>query len=404
MRTRERNNIVTTSNSMARTRVHSTNGTSHDDISYQNGPFEYGSYETMTDKVIPGYHERSKRGEVFINPLGKHRWERTISGGGFSFQNDPQNNPYFEDTYKGYYAIDRKGGTSGHASVPIDVLALQKEAGTKAQADIDSPEFEGLVFAGELNETLRFLRSPLRGFGDFLKDMRRRKNASRFQKGKTVAQFAGDSWLSYRYGVRPLVNDAQNAIEAVRSVAKKQPLRRTARGYASASDSIEQTELASQYSANVEWTTNTNRELSVRCGVLYELHRRADTFGVSVSQIPSAAWELIPFSFVADWFVNIGPYVRAITPKVGVKVLGNWTTTQDIQQSFTTSFVKSMDDKDDVILNPGHCQEQYLTEDLTRAPGLTIGLTHREYVLRNGLDIGKIVDSVALIDQLLRSK
>jgi hypothetical protein len=117
-----------------------------------------------------------------------------------------------------------------------------------------------------------------------------------------------------------------------------------------------------------------------------------------------AAWELIPFSFVADWFVNIGPYVRAITPKVGVHSLGSWTTTKDEQVSDTSCFVKSLDDTDDVILNPGYCSEYFKTETLNRNPGAAIGITLREQTFVEGLSVAKIIDSVALIQQLLTSR
>jgi len=48
--------------------------------------------------------------------------------------------------------------------------------------------------------------------------------------------------------------------------------------------------------------------------------------GFSWESIPITAWELIPFSFVVDWFVNFGDYIQALTPKLGIKGLSSWTT------------------------------------------------------------------------------
>jgi hypothetical protein len=49
--------------------------------------------------------------------------------------------------------------------------------------------------------------------------------------------------------------------------------------------------------------------------------------GLAPEQIPSIAWELIPFSFVVDWFVDIGSWIKACQPKPGCDVLSSSRTT-----------------------------------------------------------------------------
>jgi hypothetical protein len=90
---------------------------------------------------------------------------------------------------------------------------------------------------------------------------------------------------------------------------------------------------------------------------------------------------------------------------VGVKVLGSWTGVKDTQTSNTTSHVESLDDTGDTILNPGHCQESFVTETKNRSKGITVGITGTSAARSLGkLDTVKLIDLFAIAHQLLSSK
>jgi hypothetical protein len=48
--------------------------------------------------------------------------------------------------------------------------------------------------------------------------------------------------------------------------------------------------------------------------------------GVGFKDLLTLPWELVPFSFVFDWFVNVGDRLRAAVPTSGFKELGSCTT------------------------------------------------------------------------------
>jgi hypothetical protein len=55
-------------------------------------------------------------------------------------------------------------------------------------------------------------------------------------------------------------------------------------------------------------------------------------------------WEIIPFSFVVDWFANIGGLINALNPNPSYKTLGSWlvsTTTVTCYGTITVTLPDS---------------------------------------------------------------
>jgi hypothetical protein len=81
-----------------------------------------------------------------------------------------------------------------------------------------------------------------------------------------------------------------------------------------------------------ECTEDVNRkieyEVSARAGVLCDVTIDELTiFGVD--QLAESLWELIPFSFIVDWFANVGDTIAALTPDAGVKQRASWVTVRE---------------------------------------------------------------------------
>lgn len=75
-------------------------------------------------------------------------------------------------------------------------------------------QFQGLVFLGELEESLHMLRKPALGLQNLAKDylgrLRKRKSAN----PKSWTKELGNLWLEQAFGWRPLINDCQDAVKA----------------------------------------------------------------------------------------------------------------------------------------------------------------------------------------------
>jgi hypothetical protein len=79
-------------------------------------------------------------------------------------------------------------------------------------------------------------------------------------------------------------------------------------------------------------TLAIKKEASVHSGVIFDIENRTTsealltTLGLRPSDVPRTLWELTPYSFVVDWFVNVGDWLQAVTPVPGITVKGNWVT------------------------------------------------------------------------------
>jgi hypothetical protein len=139
--------------------------------------------------------------------------------------------------------------------------------------------------------------------------------------------------MELRYAVRPLIYDVNGVIAALNS--QRASSRKTFRGFAS--DRYDHTDSYGEDQAFYQCLTEINRkasyEVSARAGVLCDV-TIDDVSVYGLDQLFETAWELTPFSFVFDWFANIGDTIAALTPNAGVKQLASWVT---VKESFTTT-------------------------------------------------------------------
>lgn len=396
-RFRERDNLVIAPVFDVEYTVQSTDGTiSNPTVNQLNFP-TIGSYQGMRDVVTPRFREQSKRGAIFNNPLYIHRIERGYTPGSFGYTKPGTPYDYTADFSEYNKAMDNQPMSLRPGPVSIDTN-LQALAATAALGGVDSPVLQGLVSIAELRETIGYLRDPAESFVTLCKKARRAKVRNYRYNALTVSDYISSQWLSYRYAMRPIIADFQNGVEALVTSRNPVPDRKTSRGFASDSDSYE----SSYASGDYDYVIKTTKERQVRAGVLYATLGTYDAFGVNLAQLPSAGYELIPFSFVVDWFANIGTYVSAISPKYGTQQLASWTTTTEttnIHWQGTRSRIAA----------PRYIRYTSpltITENVTtvhRTPGANAAIAWEGSFL-GGSPATRVSDALALAFQVLRSK
>lgn len=188
---------------------------------------------------------------------------------------------------------------------------------TEAWARANSSAFDVLTNLAELPESVRMARDFMNNLHD---RARRIRNLRKVRASRSFEEFVrvfSDAWLEYRYGWRPLVGAAQDLFEAVDKL-------QSPKKYEPVSGRSSQ-ELSGSGSSGAYWVDNTfggydttdsgSITVKARSFVTHLIGREAAALGVNPFV---TAWELVPYSFVIDWFTGIGDSIQANFKPPGV--------------------------------------------------------------------------------------
>nr|APG77269.1 hypothetical protein [Wenling levi-like virus 4] len=182
--------------------------------------------------------------------------------------------------------------------------------------NIRGHQFNLAVAAGEGRETISLVAATIGNFAKSIKSLKKGDAGTALRhlglvstgnsKGKSID--TGDiakTWLSIQYGWKPLLNDiyeSANAFEKLSSAPRQHTYRASTKQVFSFDSS----------SSVPNWSCASNGYLGKRLKItLYEEMSSARSLGLLDPL--SLAWELTPFSFVADWFIPIGSYFEALS-------------------------------------------------------------------------------------------
>lgn len=266
----------------------------------------------------------------------------------------------------------------------------------QAAAAIDSNSFDLLTFAAEARE-LRKLYDFVSGRwlkAELAKAAAKKNPLRRNQK---LADTFVDSWLGVRYGIRPLIADINNLNDALKKNLGK--LRRFSERRGSGSSWTTTDELGSigtGWGQPISWPARriTSVSQSWRGSVTADID--LGTFKLNPLQ---TGWELIPYSFVADWFVSVGKTLGAINLALfakGYQASIGFKTEIDVKYEMYGSPTAS--DGWSLVTTPTPLAIEQRVEYEERAP-TRVSLTPFFNVR---LDPWKAFDLYALLDQLAR--
>lgn len=287
----------------------------------------------------------------------------------------------------------------------------KRDALTAVSADVASGVASLLVSGAELNKTsamicqaLSLLRHPIRDAKRALKLTRKQMRTP--EGRKAVLDKANDLWLEGRYGWRPFIYDVMSWFDA-RSTPKYE--RYTAR---------------KRVKRSATWTTyidfGYNRGLGViklrldhqlsvvfRAGQLAEYSPRVDGYAQSFGlyDVVGAAWDLVPYSFVYDWFCNLGDALKSLQAYYLVKNRIGWSS---LKQEYTV--VHTPETPVPVVYTEPYARYEYMklpigeafNERLMNYTRTPVTSFLPDFAWRCHLDLAKIADLVALLRSLLR--
>lgn len=189
-----------------------------------------------------------------------------------------------------------------------------------------------LVSAAEAKTTAKMLKSVFITLYKFIFGLYK---AVKHLDPKEAYQILSDAWLSYRYGWTPLVMELQalydnfndNKLFEVRSAYGGQKHEKL---------DVEYTKTLDFLDGSFEFDGELHLKIQsviYRTGFNYfnsEESRNGSALarlGLDLESILSTAWELIPFSFILDMFVNVGDSLTALNVQAEVNPINGYKTT-----------------------------------------------------------------------------
>lgn len=344
---------------------------------------------------------KSESPKVIAGSTMHRAWHTTPNIGpidSYSASGDLANNPGFGVTVPS--SID-----AAYNSALVAIFGKIKQAQT---------QMSGLVFAGELREVLQLIRSPAKSIANktysYLGDLQRWRATNRRAGPKAYKDKLAESYLAWSFGVKPLINDVEDGAKALAQVVTggirkarvstewiireeritgpQSEFNIMGRSYFPAySQSIEENQV------QVRWICGLRSASEGPSGI--SLVNSA--FGLAVEDFVPAAWNLLPWSFLADYFTNIGDVLEAtFTDTSSVswslrqtklrtrRIESAWANVQAAKTFFGAQYLSSQGSKSSI---------ETVSTEYRRD---VIGLDRPSFQVRVNLNAGKVANMAAL--------
>jgi len=216
------------------------------------------------------------------------------------------------------------------------------DASTKARAKV-SKEASGVVVniaqawaekhktAKLLSDTVwrvaRAARSLRRGnLGDVYRELGMSRGLSRRREAQIINtpshKRLSDHWLELQYGWRPLLQDVHGAAELLARHIGSDPYHMKLTGSATAEAVITDFSVSDYPYAHGQEKAKSSAKYVLRVRLQNQCRQILSQTGISNPLL--LAWELLPYSFVVDWFIPVGNYLEALTAFDGWEFYDGW--------------------------------------------------------------------------------
>lgn len=359
--------------------------------------FGNGQVELMSDTVTPGYKERSAAGEVIMTPLTSSditRYQAVTSQGYIVRTGIPTQWYQYGGALRTLETHGVGPGSvltqaAGGFIIPYSTYdQLASEVSTAVLSKIGRASTDTWENMAEARKSLNMLWSPLSSWFAF----------ERKAKMKSVGMSAANAWLMYRYGIRPLVGSVHDIMTAVQNGLKTERVTSRATRSVSASEPISGTRVG--YGVTYQYTGMKTESAIVRGMSLDELTTDwRYQYGLDAKSLLTLPWNLISYSFVVDWFVNVADLIGALGQVFQPASLGRALVTKQVA-TCTISATSTAWPSGYTIVTP---YSGIVREDALRTQR-SVGLKSPSLVVKSDFrfhDMTRLVDAVALVGQQL---
>jgi hypothetical protein len=196
-----------------------------------------------------------------------------------------------------------------------------------------------------------------------------------------------DTWLQYIYGWKPLMADIKDSCDYFQEIQRNDPslirVQRNTHG------NYKYTQHSGRYTIDYECNAK------IRCGLAAQVNSTflvgLDSMGVA--NPASLAWDLLPFSFLADWFIPVGNVLESLSATLGLDfhsgyITGNAEVSRTIRLTEPAGGWR--------ILNGGRC----VIENRTMRREVLHDFPYPQIYTKSPFKTGNAINALALLRSL----
>lgn len=306
-----------------------------------------GEYKSMSDIVTGNFKSRSKQGDFIINPMESFKQTVSVSGNGPAFRSvaiscaTPVKYAYWykEGPWDAvYWGLHKATSTYQIPRVltTLEIDVVTSEAITSCWAASRANQSDFLTDVAEMSQTVAMLKRPFSSIQSYIGTAFRKYKKKYGHDAPSVREAIQGTWLELRYGWRPLVSSVEG-ITKVALAGRTAPVN-TYRGKSSLSrTAVVATGTNDWGSGTVDWQCSVTDKITVRAGVLLENNITVrNSLGIDLGGLLSLPWELVPYSFVADWLANTSTFLKSLGAYATTTPRGSWyVVTRETTATYT---------------------------------------------------------------------
>lgn len=292
----------------------------------------YIPFEKVTrDVVTVGYHDLVKQGKILpVNPFYTASVFESHKPGFFAWHTERANPAYtgiptLDHSISGYITAAQRGSVL--AKIPSVDPPSEADVKTKALVKINTQALDVGTFAAEFGKTIRMVTNFKQSLRRLIKALFRhtRKKGLSWYDAAGYLNALSSAWLEIRYGWRILYYDMQAIASSINALEDQLlPIERTS---AYIADEETYTIDGDYFPGIIPGVGDVGVSLSY--GKAYRRRSVKVALGARTQMLSNigyidpitTAWELIPFSFIIDWFVNVGDFLRSASPFISRDVV-----------------------------------------------------------------------------------
>jgi len=152
-------------------------------------------------------------------------------------------------------------------------------------------------------------------------------------KQPSLAKSAAENWLALQYGWKPLLKDIESSLESLGNALIHSALGNQVVHKVTASASVRGSKTVkfplAFHPSQIAGSKTTSVEIRKKYGLRYVVDNPTLSFlqQTGFTNPINLGWEILPFSFVVDWFLPVGKYLESFTYAQGLSFLDGYVVT-----------------------------------------------------------------------------